>query len=122
MSLDLREARARFLLDARRVDGIRRLVDPLKDAPLRIRRLGLSLSVATWSREGRNELNQLLADWLFSGWGMLNSGGVPQNVVAMINRLMEIEDQASLLRSAMEIEAEHFLQTAKVISAALTGD
>jgi hypothetical protein len=122
MTRDLANERARFLLDAARVDRVKRLVDPLKDAPLRLRRLGLPVAVATWSREGHDALIRILADWLFEGWGMLEQGTVPQGSVALLDRLVMIDEKAPLLRSAAEVEAEQLLQTAKVLAAALTGE
>ncbi|NOY25477.1 MAG: hypothetical protein GXP62_06345 [Oligoflexia bacterium] len=121
MNASLPDSRARFLLDTTRVGKLKKLVDPLKDAPLRVRRLGLPLAVATWSREGHDRLVQLLADWLFTKWGMLE-GAVPQGAPAFLDRLMDEDESSPTLRSAMEIEAEELLQAAKLISGALTGD
>lgn len=116
----LPDRRARFLLDAERADILKELADSLKDAPLRVRRLGLPLAVAMWSQNGP-DLVELLARWLFDGWGMFGGYAVPQGAVAMLRQLMEVEKDSPALRSALEVEAEEILQAAKVLSAALTG-
>ena len=77
MNTNLPNARATFLLESGRADVLKKLVDPLKDAPLRMRRLGLPLAVATWSREGHDLLVQILSDWLFAEWKMLGPGPCP---------------------------------------------
>ena len=122
MSRALPDARAEFLLADTRVDVVKKFVEPLKDAPLRVRRLGLPLAVATWSREGHDGLIRLLAEWLFKEWGMVSSGSVPQGAPSFLDRLMDEDESSPALRSAMEIEAEELLQAAKLISGALTGN
>ena len=122
MSHSLPDSRARFLLHDQRIHKVERLVDTLKDAPLRVRRLGLPLAVATWSREGADDLVKLLAEWLFAGWGMVDAAPVPQGAPSFLNRLMDEHQSSPALRSAMEMEAEEFLQAAKLISGALTGN
>ena len=121
MTETLPDRRARFLLDPGRAAVLRTLANPLQDAPLRVRRLGLPLAVAMWSREGRSGLVDLLANWLFDQWGMLGNYPVPQDVAAMLDELMDIAQTAPALRSALEVEAEALLQAAKILSAALTG-
>ncbi len=121
MSRALPDARASFLLHEDRVGYVKKLVDPLKDAPLRVRRLGLPLAVATWSREGHDRLVRLLAEWLFKEWGMVRAGSVPQGAASFLDRLMDEDESSPALRSAMEVEAEELLQAAKLISGALTG-
>ncbi len=122
MSRALPDARAAFLLAEERIEIVKKLVDPLKDAPLRVRRLGLPLAVATWSREGHDRLVRLLSTWLFEEWGAVEGGSVPQGAPSFLDRLMDEEVSSPALRSAMELEAEELLQAAKLISGALTGN
>jgi hypothetical protein len=119
MRSDLRVERARFLLkEARR--QLKDLEDQLKDAPLRIRRQGLPLALATWSHEGHDPLVQLVAKWLFEGWGVLEGRGAPQGTKPILDALIKLDAEAPALRSAAEREAELFLQAAKVLSSAVS--
>ena len=114
--------RARFLLKNGRREKLEALCESLKEAPIRVRRLGLLMSVAMWSCKNDEGINELLGKWLFDEWKMLErSGGAPTTAEAFIERLQEIDARSPLIRSAMEIEAEAFLQAAKVLASALTG-
>lgn len=117
----LSDRRARFLMQAPHRQDLEKLVEPLKDAPLRVRRLGLPLAVAMWSREGHDALIRLLAQWLFDQWGMLPNYSVPQAGAPMVRMLTTVADEAPAVRSALEVEAEEFLQAAKLLSSALAG-
>ena len=118
---DLRLERARFSMSHSAELKFPKTAEALKDAPLRVRRLGLPLALATWSREGNDKLIELLAEWLFDCWGALGSRAVPKTPVAFLNKIQDLDDEDPFLVSAMESEAESFLQTAKLLSGAYKG-
>jgi len=122
MIRSLPAARAKFLLASDRARTLDNLAEPLKDAPMRVRRLGLPLAVAVWSRQGHDELVELLSNWLFSEWGALEGHSIPQGAGPMLQELMTVEQQSPTLRSAMEIEAEELLQVAKLLSDARSSE
>ena len=117
---DLRFERAKFLMEHEEDLRKSRTADALNDAPLRLRRLGLPLAVATWSREGRRELISLLAEWLFRSWGALGVQAVPETAAALLQKVQDLRETQPMV-SAMELEAERFLQAAKLLSGAYTG-
>jgi hypothetical protein len=88
---DLRLERARFSMSHSAELKFPKTAEALKDAPLRVRRLGLPLALATWSREGNDKLIELLAEWLFDCWGALGSRAVPKTPVAFLNKIQDLD-------------------------------
>ena len=118
---DLRVERARFLMGNAGSLRDSKTAESLKDAPLRVRRMGLPLAVATWSREGNDKLIELLAKWLFKSWGAIAATGVPDSPVAFLNKIQDLDAIDPRNVSALEREAEELLQAAKLLSGAYTG-
>jgi hypothetical protein len=124
---DLRYNRAHFVLN--RIDRLLQEAERLQSAPLAVRRLGLPLALATWERESRPALVELVRDWLYEptdadppGWGMMPVGeSAGRDVVSLIKAFDELDQKYPRLRSAIEREAEELLQVAKVLVDAATG-
>lgn len=92
----------------------------LKDAPLMIRRMGLPLALAYWAKDGDQTLVLLISKWIFKHWKMITGKVPPQTLSSLLVTLEQLDNESRTLRSAVEIEAEQLLQTAKMISVAIT--
>ncbi|MCD4655088.1 hypothetical protein K8T06_14275 [bacterium] len=119
MRSNLKIERSNYLIKHINVLKDKNVLKILKDAPLMIRRMGLPMAIAYWAKDGDQKLTKLISNWIFQEWKMISGKIPPQKIEPFLQELKNIDRDSVMLRSAIEVETELLLQTAKIIAEAV---